>query len=376
MCNLRLISRYLELLFFLFSLSSGDVVFAETPSANELVDGWVQRTSGLPNAIIEWESEQTTVAKTLFSLDGPPAMEESNFVRTLKCQFVSDGDRWLWIEEGPRWNSSLRKVVETRFGFLQSSDAYTILDDKVGDGQEDGARIYQQIKGDGPTSVPALAAYFLLMNPFHPRHGQLSGLRYHTPEKTSEEFWGHHACAVLSFEHRTNGPTAKVWLAHDLDWLPVRFQLGDRAEVEFRYDSTSGSDASLPSGWTVKIFNPGSTIVKDSTVASVKRWESPAELPDSSFKLAFPVGTIVWDHRPEHPENYLIRADGTKRPITIDERRQNISPSILLNTEPHYFPLRRSDGSRRIGLVVLGLIGIATLLFGLAKWRSPKSSKS
>ncbi|MFO1045165.1 MAG: hypothetical protein U0941_25600 [Planctomycetaceae bacterium] len=316
---------------------------------------------------MEWETEATTSPEALFDVHDSASVK-TDFVRTLERRLVTDGERWLSVQNGQRWDNLAQRFITTRTASSQSIDGYTVLYDRR-DGEEfDTAQIYKQEKGSIRTSSPDMSAYFLLMSPFHPRHGQLCERRYEFPERISEEFCGDQACAVLSFKHRTDGFFAKVYLAANLNWLPVRFEIGKRVDVEFRY----GADQSpLPTGWTIRVLSPDLKSVEDKKVASVTKWESPSEIPDKEFAIDFPPGTVVWDYRSFEHINYQILADGSHRTITEKEPARKVSVPILKKSQRDEAIPSESRTANEIALVIaVNLIVIALLLVIFRRTRS------
>jgi hypothetical protein len=145
--------------------------------------------------------------------------------------------------------------------------------------------------------------------------------------------------------------------------------VGERVEIEFRY-GLSQEQSSIPAEWTITIRSPDLASVDRSTVAQVKRWDILREIADAEFDLRFPPGTIVWDYQnkvDDVPSNYLIRADGSHRPITQKERAEKVRLSTLMTSVPDVDDLRKP--SSNLGKLLIANIVVLFLAIGALVWR-------
>lgn len=357
---------------------------SDLPTAAELISLWKSRTQTAEKIVIEWDETESSHASRLFGKDlrlqdnsGKPFAK--GMVETVKhCRLVSDGERWKSTEQGSIWDNTLERFLPKTRVWVHDRETYKCLDKKDVPPDEgyDIGFIHAASKGDHLTTAPDMAPYFLLVNPFHPRLGQLSASRLRLLDEHDMEGTQNHHCCVLSFQNLSEPYKIRVWLAHDLDWLPVKLEVGNRVEIEFRYDSVAPQSLIQPSGWTITIRSPDLSKVDSSTVATVTRWEERSELPDSEFHLHFPTGTVVWDylHKVDDvPKNYLVKPDGTFRPISMEERLKEISYSKLLSTEPNEaIPLPPSAIWRML-YTVIGVIVVAIIAaIGMRRHMSPR----
>jgi hypothetical protein len=108
-----------------------------------------------------------------------------------------------------------------------------------------------------------------------------------------------------------------LWVDPRRDDLIVQrvFKSGDKltvTSIEYRPDKTVGW---VPSRWTVKYTLAGiPQAIWDTTVVD---YSINQPIPPGTFDLAFPPRTFVTDAVSN--EHYLVRADGSKRPVTNKE---------------------------------------------------------
>lgn len=134
----------------------------------------------------------------------------------------------------------------------------------------------------------------------------------------------------------------KTQLYFDLEWdlVPVRLigwsfdsEAGESFE-SFRFDLGYRESSKGPphlTTWKLKSFGSANKPIHYQH-AVVEHFEINTDIPDSAFNLEFPAGTKAVNQASR--ETYIIREDGSKRPITLAEREALVPYKILLNTEP------------------------------------------
>jgi len=136
-------------------------------------------------------------------------------------------------------------------------------------------------------------------------------------------------CVFLRQTHRNNLATEGVYdpaMGHTLieETTTSAGELRTRLECRYRRDETLG--AWLPTGWTETQFIDGEPH-RIETV-TVRQCAVNLDLADEAFAIAYPVGSIVSDERPDaegfdakqKAAIYLLRPDGVKRLIPFTDR--------------------------------------------------------
>lgn len=347
-------------------------------SAAAIVAQWkaAAATYQAAEIVIEWRETELRAPALHFGKDqrprdgnGRPIVSDS--VRSeLICRFLSDGKRWRHSESGPLWDNAFERTVAKTRSWLRDGEFYRFLDDIDGGEPQthDTGYIHAAARGDIQATSPDLTMYFLLVTPFDEPFGRLAASKWQVAAEVAETTLGPHRCYLLTFTEKQSNLESRVWLTTDGSALPLRYTIGGRVDIDFTYGASASRLAHPPTGWTCTIKAPDLTSVDRVAEATVTKWELRDRPGPGEFDLVFPPGTIVWDyvHKVgDQPQNYLLKADGTRRPITVEERIREVDYETLQSTAPHDFSPPPGAGRRlaAVYLVNAGCLLALVLLF-------------
>lgn len=106
----------------------------------------------------------------------------------------------------------------------------------------------------------------------------------------------------------------------------MRYNIKSNDKVGFQVDCSYKEEGSswIPIRWTVNNLDNNGSIMSSSS-DEVKEYKINPAIRTSDFDLAFPVGTLVSDQRPQPgigrtgTLDYIVKVDGTKRIVTWNE---------------------------------------------------------
>ena len=170
-------------------------------------------------------------------------------------------------------------------------------------------------------------------------------------------------CVVLQQLDDGRGRVRESYLLDpERDFLLIRFFETVNEEPRFQTDIDYKEDPEhgwVPYRWK-SIFMKGQGRVVSSQVATVTQFALNTPISEEEFEIRFPPNTWVRDSRAD--KQYIIRPDGTKRPITKSEL---LGPVLtfeqLVSSEPDEG--MRSTAQRSRWLIFANVLLIAALLF-------------
>lgn len=169
-------------------------------------------------------------------------------------------------------------------------------------------------------------------------------------------------CLIL--RQRTGDSVQTVWVDAGREFVPVRY-LSERGGVtSFQVDVSHSKDAKygwVPTSWSIALLEKDGAI-SESWDAKVVKYELNETIPESTFQLDYPPGTMVHDSTTK--EDYLVLENGGKRPILRGEYT-GTNYDELWQTKPP------SEGvARRITLTVVCLLALLVVTaYLLSSWR-------
>jgi len=137
---------------------------------------------------------------------------------------------------------------------------------------------------------------------------------------------------VRRMEHDSD---AELWVERAAPFLLVRARgysgmlLASELTIEY---VRPASGQAYPHRWK-RIFFAEDGGYEMTAEASVTSHDFEPTVNDRDFHIEFPPNTWVWDRRPGEPEQYILREDGSRRVILLDELRRGATYQDLLETE-------------------------------------------
>jgi len=216
---------------------------------------------------------------------------------------------------------------------------------------------------DGTTSDSRkVVLYWPIMLAYRPFDTTMSYLDPGSLKMTAEQgMVDGRPCLIL--RQRTGDFVRTVWVDAGREFVPVRC-LSERGGVtSFQIDVSHSKDAKygwVPTSWSIALLEKHGAI-SESWDAKVVKYELNETIPESTFQLNYPPGTMVSNSMTK--ESYLVLEDGGKRPIQPGEFTGS-NYDKLLHTAP---ASERVD--LRIALTVASLALLGVMWYLLSSWR-------
>jgi hypothetical protein len=171
------------------------------------------------------------------------------------------------------------------------------------DGQ--GRELIAQPGGEHPFAAVSAHASFLALSAFNPirfayrlmdaRLGRLHGKDLRFIGRSSVDG---HSCLVVEADGEET--VERWWLAEDMGYLPVRWQLLRRPGMQVLQQLSVQYEPGGPMGWQLESWELTSEpstnrLLPITSVSQVEELTADEPVPDEEFLLRFPVGTEVYD---------------------------------------------------------------------------------
>jgi hypothetical protein len=179
------------------------------------------------------------------------------------------------------------------------------------------------------------------------------------------------ACIELS--RREGASLQRNWVCPELGYHVVRRLSTIKDKVTLKLDINYRQDPTIgwaPANWTVLLSSSDGFVTDDVRGALVEFTANPP-VTDADFDIDFPPGTYVNDQTKRPAEFFIVKADGTKRPVSRKELDKTYEE--LLNSDPPTSP----DGRRTWWPILLAVgVGVASLgvLLGRRMWRQGQAA--
>ncbi|MBI1901898.1 MAG: hypothetical protein HYS13_12410 [Planctomycetia bacterium] len=314
--------------------------------------------------------------------DGKPFPPEA-IDTTREGAFFLDGDKWRWQTEGPTWVNRVERVIpQSDVSMFDGKDFRTFngIDWPDPDFAHPLGWIYLPELAHRVASMPQIAPVALLYRPFNAGYGLFDPEQWSVSDTAQPERLGDLDCLSLTFTNKRNPRgVRRCWVSPAMDYAVVRYEPARTTQVEIEYQRLNGRV--VPKSWRgTQMFRDGATLMA-SYVFTVKSWNENVSMPEGTFTLPFPPGTMVLDGRPpaEPRPMYLVRSDGTWREISQAERLAGLTYSQVATTdtgEPLRPPGQRKSGSTwfaALTIVTAVLLSVAFYFWRVRRARSPPS---
>jgi hypothetical protein len=302
------------LVFWIVSIVSASAVALEgKPTINEIKATWLDRMKRLPPARFEWS---TIMIET--SVPADPEARQREFTTTSRLSIQGAKTRYSLSGVRPLGNgeSGTQDFVSAFDGHVGSSLWSPTADRKYHSGHIVATPYSNEVKTLNCRPVVWLYLPFDSVSEL-----DFSELKLQDSSVRFEE----EDCWLL---RKTLGDfTLTYTLAPSRGFAIVRqvIREGHRAVSQLDCSYEQKNDRWIPMRWTYTRFAPTGDpqLVEQSTVTKL---EADPKFSEDEFKLDFPVGTVVSDHRPQPGVgrtgtfDYVVMKDGSKRRITWDER--------------------------------------------------------
>jgi hypothetical protein len=187
------------------------------------------------------------------------------------------------------------------------------------------------------------------------------------------------SCRIMELE-RPPGAAGNVvvqwWVDPQRDWCVRRHAILRDGRPLLQLDIALEPDAQAgwrPATWRSVDLAPSTQEVHEACEATVTAFEINPRIPIDEFQFEFPPGTRV---RAPGDTHYIVRDDGSDRPILEEERQRGASYDELVASDVGEAGLERVRGDDSpIVWIAVGLAGaLALFAAGRLWWRRGRAS--
>lgn len=323
-------------------------------SLDDVLSAWRKRDARVHSLSFAWDVLQFTAGAFQNRLDvldlngrqGPPEPDRSFAINR---RFVSDGRGRMRFEEcGPTWSARQAAIIPKTSARIFDGHREQIL---IEHGELDFPSANFR-KGTAKQSYNGQAFFPLLLvyRAVHDAIGVVETKSLVVEKKT--EIVNKHVIVVLTDRHRvavdpTRDIVRSVWVDPARDFVPVQYTESIDGSVRTFVKIDYSKDAELgwvPQSWTMILTNEKGETDR-SEEAKVTKYSINRELPESEFTLNLPTGTWVSDR--DTKEDYILRANGKRRPILPGEFN-GANYEQLLHSEPTKRPIKPPTKRRKV----------------------------
>ena len=348
-----------------------DVATTETPSAAsdaapegagqaealgvtpaEIFAGWQQRQDRVRTVHIEWTEQLTFTKGSMFlapdqlgTLDDdtpPPQVPAEDTSFEVAASLTLDGDAFSYRRRGPDWQADIGRFepresigvggVERPFTFHGATGV-------------PGSFSRASVSPAGGSTLPTDYHSMPLRLAFRPRKS------LEEANRATDDAW-HVAPQMVYLQERrclllerhttryTSGSLAEgqevvtCWLDAEADFSILRYQhtrgehVQTQIDIEYRTDEQAGW---VPERWTGLRYGRRDPLqLGEEFQGTVTACDVNVPADPGDFAADFPAGT--WVRGPKDEGQWLVLADGTRRPITPEELRRGATYEELLAT--------------------------------------------
>jgi hypothetical protein len=343
---------------------------------NDLVAAWNDRERAVQAGTIEWRQVDLIPAHTEMTQAAPTKTGPSQdmFVE-LECKFTFRETKRRYEYQGPQWIDD--KAVFRPRNYVSVTDGVISKWYFAGD-QASEPQFFPMgfVKKDGLHSESNSVLTMPLLLLYRPSDLAIGDGLFEISTSRLGSPASLHGVRCLVLEHSKDGgrQTARTWIDPARAYLPLRVSKFTDGNPVFQIDLSyivEPMAGYVPTGWTITVFRSVSDAAQVGRVfreytATVTKCLLNEAIDVNTFTFDFPVGTIVRDYRTDN--EYIVRPGGRKRPITLDERRAELTYEQLLATEPS-LPSLRGRRSGAIVWTVLGLLVVACIGLRCLRYR-------
>lgn len=302
------------------------------PELKAIFDNWSRREAAIRSFEVHWTREERRLIPTE-SVEPDQATDDAaasprSEICTTSYNLVVDGSRYRYSRSGDQWLRTAKRAAE--FEELQVWDGeltFSFFRDPAASFPrgivDKGPPVYDVLGSDVQALCPKLA-----FRPLNPALRTTINPSRLTLAKR-DEFHEGRRCVVLEQIQRSRGPGKppqfryELWIDHSRASLPVRvvayqneFRTSDLT-IQYRHDDQF---AWMPAGWTFRRYGRTPQAPHWTTESVVTALEVNSSIPEETFRLDFPPGSMVGDKTAARsPLFYVIRLDGTRRDLQRDE---------------------------------------------------------
>ena len=196
--------------------------------------------------------------------------------------------------------------------------------------------------------------WFLTFRPLDREIGQFDRAKIRA-ESSQVSFDGVTCVVITQPPPAAGGPVRTVYADPSRGYLPIHYLVStkgiitEQASIRYRQDK---NDSWVPSGWDISILD-ASGQPSYSWSGNVVEYRLNPEMADSTFHFVVPGGTWVSDGIAK--QIYILRPDGTRRPVTKGEYNGKNFTQLMNSEPPEQFGWARIIG-----------IGAAAVVLGAA----------
>jgi len=370
-------------------LFTDDNAYSDTPpiapSTETLMTRWGQSAKSIRSARIDWTEHThlepgSMVGKDAREVDdhGHP-FPGSPLDLVCKNSLTIDGTRWCWRRSGTFWENAIERAAQKEYVYVFNGKDFRVFSGI--DVREKEWHSYGYIQKAEQSFItahfPQIAPVLLLLRPFDRAVGPLGDDQWIPAQRIDGKTLRGLDCIEIGFQSRSNGGEKRCLLARDFDWRPIRFSSSKRIEIDLFYDGKNANHH--PTRWVFRLKSPDLTDVEESIRGEITSWKENVPVAATAFEVTFPLGTEVFDYTrivDGLPKSYLVRGDGSHRPITRKERQAGLSYSAIRNSQPNEAVPDRTRDVRLRWLIVAASAAVLVALGVISVIRRHRHTRS
>ncbi len=355
----------------------------DQPVMEAIENSWRRREQDVPRVIVHLEETRTYFRGSVSPASGGEnnAIPMQDIVAAIESEFRCSGSDIRFDSDGMQYSGTLEQFVPMRrvlshykgidksYFFVKKQDGtqhYTLKDCPMG--FEGESR--QSINWMDPHFYPMVAH----LRPLSPGFRRFKLGECRVASKNAKI--GTTTCVVITTNKKGDSPYSyEYWLDPARDYILLRshaktFGVTDLVvDIKYQPATKDGHAFWIPRGWISKSFLGESMPAWQGDVKVVS-FEFPDKV-DTQFK--FPAGTLVTRIGGNTAGSaYLVRKDGSKRPITAREQAGSVAYEQLLETEPG--GLEANSWHRSV--IFFNIIGVVCIIILALVVKSRRKEKS
>ncbi len=349
----------------LVALCASPLDAAEKPTVEDVRSAWLARQERVQTAVFEWSEERLFTKGSIddsssLANGGPYPPEDASVV--IDSNVFGFDDRGRVFLETAAWDPPAggkggKTIYRSAFNGQVSVDYFPPANVDFAVGTIYDSDGYKEIRSIG------IRPLLLVYRPF--AHNMLRADLSTYSVLPDDAAVNGIRCIIL---RQDAPPGRRVQESYFLDpsrqFLPLRFLSTHSGKPTVQIDIEFTSDAKfgfVPSGWKLLFLRPSGAI-NTSQVATVQSVAINDPISDDQFEIEFPPGTWVRDARTK--DQYIVRADSTRRRITPDELERDLSYEQLLSSDSGGMNMPRWFLGVNVVIVLLLVLSL-----GYRRWR-------
>ena len=294
--------------------------------ADEVVTAWKKRCETVETAIVDWT--ETRQYSTFPPAGGKPV----NGTRKVRKRFILSGRCWKLVTEGMLWDSVAQKSVPgERIHSFDGRRYYTF-----GRSPESQKRSYPwgTISDTGGMNYyrdePGMRPLLMHLRAFDAWLGIVDERRWLQQPAVLESRADGSQVLGIPFRSYPRGEHIEYRFAGEPHWHVQQIGWGRLSQVNIQW-AEEKTQSPYPSEWTFELRRRGNSVREIPFRAKVVAWRENIPVSQDTFRLKFPAGTVVTDPSTRPSRMWIVRRDGSNRPISEAERAQGVDYRKLLN---------------------------------------------